>query len=92
MNIRESFREKEAEGNAGRSIDTLVETARGKSPRVAVVLVDDVDRDFYFAFVLRYRCTTGGGGGGKRAIRWFGVPCQYWYCRVCYRVARRERG
>lgn len=34
-------------------------------------------------------------GDGQWAIRWSGVPCQYWYCRVCYRVARRrgwERG
>lgn len=29
-------------------------------------------------------------GDGQWAIRWSGVPCQYWYCRVCYRVARRR--
>lgn len=37
---------------------------------------------------LRYRCVTVATA--KRAIRWSGVPCQYWYCRVCYRVARRR--
>lgn len=56
--------------------------------RVNRIYAKSAPRGSRFSFVTSALPMVPTVATAKRAIRWSGVPCQYWYCRVCYRVAR----